>query len=187
MFGDRRIDHAAVAEFFQQTLADLVGALVLRHLLAHQEHAFVAAHFLGHRIAQGFAYRHGDHFGALGNFRIGKGFGRWRLWLGRSLLWLGCGPASRFVLRFRLFRRGWRSGGFRIRTLTILQQSSDGLIDLHALSTFGHQQFSDTALVHRLEFHGGLVGFDLREDVAGVNLIAFLDEPFCEFALFHGG
>ena len=44
------------AELVEQALADLVGALVLRHLLAHQEHVRVAAHLLGHGVAQGLAH-----------------------------------------------------------------------------------------------------------------------------------
>jgi hypothetical protein len=40
VLGDRRVDDAAVAEFLEQPLAELVGALVLGHFLAHQEHAF---------------------------------------------------------------------------------------------------------------------------------------------------
>ena len=39
MLGDRRVDHPLRAELIQQALADLVGALVLRDLLADQEHA----------------------------------------------------------------------------------------------------------------------------------------------------
>ena len=38
LLGDGRIDHALRPELLEQALADLVGALVLRHLLAHQEH-----------------------------------------------------------------------------------------------------------------------------------------------------
>ena len=58
VLGDRRVDDAARAELVQHALADLVGALVLRDLLAHQEHALVGAHLLGHRVAQRLA--HGD-------------------------------------------------------------------------------------------------------------------------------
>ena len=38
VLGDRRIDHAPRAEFLQQPLTDLVGALIFRDLFAHQEH-----------------------------------------------------------------------------------------------------------------------------------------------------
>ena len=39
VLGDRRVDDALGAELLEQALADLVGALVLRDLLAHQEDA----------------------------------------------------------------------------------------------------------------------------------------------------
>ena len=58
MFGDRRIDHPLWPEFRQQPLGDLVGALVLGDLFAHHEHGRVAAHLLGHGIAQRLAHRH---------------------------------------------------------------------------------------------------------------------------------
>ena len=57
VLGDRRVDDALVAELLQQALADLVGALVLGDLLAHQEDVRVAAHLLGHGVAQRFAHR----------------------------------------------------------------------------------------------------------------------------------
>jgi hypothetical protein len=58
VLGDRRVDDAAVAELLQQALADLVGALVLADFLAHQEDLVVAAHLLGHGVAQRFAHGH---------------------------------------------------------------------------------------------------------------------------------
>jgi hypothetical protein len=64
VLGDWRIDHAARAEFLQQALGDLVGALVLRDFLAHDEHVGIAPHFLGHGVAQSLAHRHRHHFGA---------------------------------------------------------------------------------------------------------------------------
>ena len=68
VLSDWRIDHTSGAEFLEQPLAYLVGALVLSDFLAHQEHLAVLAHFLGHGITQGFAHGHGDHFGSGGNF-----------------------------------------------------------------------------------------------------------------------
>ena len=38
VFGDRRVDHALGAEFLQQSLRDLVGALIFGDLFAHHEH-----------------------------------------------------------------------------------------------------------------------------------------------------
>ena len=53
--GDRRVDDPARAELVEHPLADLVGAVVLGDLLAHQEDAVVALHLLGHRLVEGFA------------------------------------------------------------------------------------------------------------------------------------
>ena len=61
----------ARAEFLQQALGDLVGALIFGDLLAHDEDVGVAAHFLGHGVAQRLAHGHGDHFGAGSKFRLG--------------------------------------------------------------------------------------------------------------------
>ena len=66
MLRDRRIDHAALAELLQQLARHLVGALILRDFFAHDEHALVAAHLFGHRIAQGVA---DGRFGESGAFR----------------------------------------------------------------------------------------------------------------------
>src|SRR5215813_13183229 len=72
--GDRRVDHAGGAEFLQQALRHLVGALILRDLLAHHEDGLVAAHLLRHGVAQRLAHGHGDHFGAFWKIRLGR---RW--------------------------------------------------------------------------------------------------------------
>ena len=64
IFGDRRVDDALRAEFLKQTLRDLVRALIFGDFLAHHEDAVVFAHFLGHRIAQGFADGEFHHRGA---------------------------------------------------------------------------------------------------------------------------
>ena len=52
VLGDRRVDDALGAELLEQALADLVGALIFGDLLAHQEDVGVAAHLLGHGVAQ---------------------------------------------------------------------------------------------------------------------------------------
>ncbi len=69
---------------------------------------------------------------------------------------------------------GWR----RIAYVDLDVHHGDGGVDLHALGAFGHQQLADGALVHRFEFHRRLVGFDFRDDLAGFDGIAFLDQPF---------
>jgi hypothetical protein len=70
LLGDRRVDDALVAKLLQQPLADLVGALVLRDFLAHQEHARIAAHLLGHGVTQRLAHGLGCGLGA---GRFGRG------------------------------------------------------------------------------------------------------------------
>ena len=179
MLGDRRVDHPAGAEFLQQALADLVGALIFGDFLAHQEHQLVAAHFFRHGVAQGIAHGLVDEFGAGRDFRFGSDFDLRR----------GSGG---------LFFFGFRFGGFGFRRLGLLNRSGtrrfaigekrgDGRIDLHAFGAFGHQDLADLALVHRFEFHGGLVGLDLGQDGAGLDGVALFDQPFGEFAFLHGG
>ena len=70
IFGDRRVDHAARAKLLQQPLRDLIGALIFGDLLAKNEHIGIAAHFLGHGVAQRFAHGHGHHGGSGGNFGL---------------------------------------------------------------------------------------------------------------------
>ena len=188
IFGDGRIDHAPRAEFLQQALADFVRALILRDLLAHQEHAFVAAHFLRHRVAQRIAHRHGDEFGAFGDFGFGGGH---RRGIGFGFRFGRRGFCFRFGLRFRFrfrFRRElWCWCSWLARAFAFLRQRGNGLVDLHAFGAFGHQNLGDGALVHRLEFHRRLVGFDFRQHVARFNGVAFLHVPLGELALLHGG
>ncbi len=50
----------------------------------------------------------------------------------------------------------------------------------------GDQNFAERAFVRRLDFHRRLVGLDLGNDVAGLDLIALFLEPFGEIALLHG-
>ena len=107
VLGDRRVDHALVAELLQQSLRDLVGALIFGDLLAHHEHILVAPHLLGHGVAQRFAHGHGDHLGAFGNVGIGGSVRGRRFGSGRSF-WRGLG--------FGFFRfRGGRRLGLRRR------------------------------------------------------------------------
>ena len=66
------------------------------------------------------------------------------------------------------------------------EQHGDRRVDLHALRAFGHEDLAERAFVDRLEFHRRLVGLDLGEDVAGLDLVAFLLVPLGELALGHG-
>ena len=59
--GDRRVDDPPGAEPLEHPLADLVGAVVLRDFLTHEEDAVVALHLLGHRLVQGFPIRKHGH------------------------------------------------------------------------------------------------------------------------------
>ena len=71
IFGDRRIDDAARAEFLEQALCYLVRALIFGDFLTHDEHTVVAAHFLGHGVAQCFADGGFDHSSSGGDCGIG--------------------------------------------------------------------------------------------------------------------
>ena len=163
IFCDRRIDYPARAKFIEQALGNLVGALILGHLLTHNEHAVITAHFLGHGIAQGFAQ--GDCFG------IGFGWFEGSGGLGRICNGTSNGSRSRS-----------RSRGFRHLALAYY---GDHGADLHAFSPLGHQNTSDRTFVNGFEFHRGLVGFDFGEDIARFHFVANLDQPAREFAFLH--
>src|SRR3546814_969207 len=70
---------------------------------------------------------------------------------------------------------------------SLFQQHRDGGVDGHALGALGHQDLAELALVGRLELHGRLVGLDLGHDVAGLDRVTFLDQPFGQLALGHRG
>ena len=53
--GDGRVDDALRPELLEHPLADLVRALVVADLFAHQKDAVVAIHLLDHRLPQGLA------------------------------------------------------------------------------------------------------------------------------------
>jgi hypothetical protein len=189
VLGDRRVDDAVRAELLQQALRDLVGALIFGDLLAHHEHIAVAPHLLRHGVAQGFAHRHGDHLGALGHIRLGL-----RLDHGRSCgLCGGCGGLL-FGLGLRR-RRGFsslllcgRSARLDIRSaLAVVQDHGDRGVHRHIGGAFRHQDLAERAFVDRLDLHGGLVGLDLGDHVAGFHLVALGLHPFGKVALLHGG
>src|ERR671914_622719 len=82
----------------------------------------------------------------------------------------------------------WRDGcrPERGRTLAICQQHRDRRVNLDLFSTFGHEDPGQRTLVYSLHFHRRLVGLDLSDDVASLDLLTFLDEPLGELALSHG-
>ena len=100
---------------------------------------------------------------------------------------------SRVGLRLR--RGFWRRGGSgiglgrsgRVNALAFAGHDRDRRADLHAVGAFRNKDFRDLALVDRFELHRRLVGLDLGEDVAGLHVVAFLDEPFGKRALLHRG
>ena len=64
--GNRRVDDSPIAEPLEHALADLVGAVVFRDFLTHQEDVLVALHLFAHRLIQRFAerkHRHGHSCG----------------------------------------------------------------------------------------------------------------------------
>ena len=83
--------------------------------------------------------------------------------------------------------RRWRRARGSRASAAVAVQHRDRRVDLHALGAFGDQQLRHLALVDRLHLHGGLVGLDLGDDVAGLDGLAFLDQPLGELALLHGG
>ena len=192
VLGDRRIDHALGAEFLQQALRDLVGALIFGDLLAHDEDVGVAPHLLGHGVAQRFADGLRDHLGAFGHFRIGLGDGLRR---GRRLRLAG--------LRLRRFGLGGSAGGADSAAFSCFagarrlaeiggafavgQNGRDRRVDGDVGGAFRDQDLAERALIGRLDLHRRLVGLDLGDDVARLDRLAFLLQPFRKVALLHGG
>ena len=204
MLGDRGVDHPLVAEFLQQTARDLVGPLVLAHLLAHQEYAGVGPHFLRHGVSQGVAD------GGFGEDSSGREiwFGRRRRGFGQLLF----GVAG-LLAPLPLEGRGWGwgpglGGGSRRsrRCLGLIgaaplsqpspprggrglraTQTRDRRPHLDVLRPRLDQQGLDRALVDGLDLHGRLVGLDLGDHIARAHGVAHLDQPFGEPALLHGG
>ena len=69
--------------------------------------------------------------------------------------------------------------------LAFAEDHRDRRVDRNIIGAFRHQDLAERAFVDRLDFHGGLVGFDLGDHVAGFNGVAFLLQPFGEVALLH--
>ena len=109
-----------------------------------------------------------------------SGAGCGRRWCGSSRLRGGC---------FGGFRRRCSacSGACRLHVLAVAGQNRDDVVDRHVLRTFRHQDLRDRALVDGFDFHRRLVGLDLRDHVAGLDLVALFLEPLGKVALFHRG
>src|SRR6516162_1673320 len=78
------------------------------------------------------------------------------------------------------------AGGGRLDVLPLLRQHGDERLDRHVLRALRHHDLGERALVDRLVFHRCLVGLDLGDHVAGLDLVALLLEPLGEVALLHG-
>src|SRR5262249_38711602 len=117
IFGDRRVDHALGTKLLEEALADLVGTLIFRDLLAHQEHRRIAAHLLGHGVAPRFP--HGHAHGIARDYRLGLGRrdGR-RAWRAAfRLSWRRC---RRLRCRGRRCRGLWRRWRLLLGALVVL-------------------------------------------------------------------
>ena len=167
---------------------DLVGALIFRDLFAHQEHVGVAAHLLGHGVAQRVADGLGDHLGAGGDFRIGLGDGGRRRALPRPCGWGASALASAGGADSAAFAAG--AGARRLAEIggafAVGQNGRDRRIDRDVVGAFGDQNLAERALIGRLDFHRRLVGLDLGDDVARLDGLAFLLQPLRKVALLHG-
>ncbi len=97
-------------------------------------------------------------------------------------------------LRVRAFGRAWLlslNGGGRPRRsgvgiLPFPGQHGDQLIDGHVGRALRHNDPGYRAVIDALHLHGGLVGLDLGDHVAGGDLVALLDVPLGQVALLHG-
>ena len=66
-------------------------------------------------------------------------------------------------------------------------QDGDWRTDLNALLAFRNEDLCNCALVHGLDFHRRLIGFDFGENVARGDLVSLLHQPFCEGSFLHRG
>jgi hypothetical protein len=169
------------SELGEQALRHLVGALIFGDFLAHDEHALVGAHLLGHGVAQGLAHGDGGRLGARTDFRLDHGrraFGARRWARGDE------------GLRLLFLRRGrcWRSDGALHGSgiLAIGDQHRDRRIHLHALRARRHEDLAEPAFIHRFDLHGRLICLDLGNDIARRDFVAFRFQPFGELAFLHG-
>ena len=118
--------------------------------------------------------------------------------LRRSLGAVALGQPEPLRERERRFPIWLRACGFRLgsglRTaaaferggvFALFQQQGDHLVDVDALGPFLNDDLAERAFIDRFDFHGGFVGLDLGDDVAGLDLVAFLLQPLREVALGH--
>ena len=176
MFGNRRVDHAPRAEFLQKTLCDLICALIFGDFFAHHKDRFIGAHFFGHCIAQSLAHSHCNHRRSGWNLSRGRRSGNSRRH--------GHFRASLHGVGGFWSRRGNRH---RIGAFTFCGNDRNRRVDCDIFRAVCDQDLSEHALIDRFDFHRRLVGLDLGEHIAGLDLVADLLDPFGKFALFHRG
>ena len=87
---------------------------------------------------------------------------------------------------FCLLRRRLRTLGRRAGILALGGKHRDQRVDLDAFGAGRDDDLRDRAFIDSLDLHGRLVGLDLGDHVARLDLVAFLDQPLGEIALFHG-
>ena len=174
VLGDRRVADAPGSELGEQALGHLVGALIFRDFLAHHEDRPVAAHFLRHGVAKRLAHGHLHRLAPVVGLGRGLRFQR---------LATGLGRRRRRQVRNRGRRFGGRDG---VRAFALAPQPQDRGVDLDALGPFRNGEAGDDAFVHRLDFHGRLVGLDLGDHIAGADAVALRDEPLGERSFRHG-
>ena len=177
LLGDRRVDDPPGAEFLQQALADLVGALIFGDLLAHQEHGVVAPHLFGDGVAQRLA--HGDRRRGALVLRLGPGCGRGRR-RRRRRRW-GQRLGGRWC--FCRGRRRLDSGGADV--FAVAGDDRDLGVDRDVLGALRDHDLGEDALVDRLDLHRRLVGLDFRQHVAGRDMIALRLDPARNLAFGH--
>ena len=174
VFGNRRVADAPRSELGEQALRHLVGALIFRDFLAHHEDGLVAAHFLGHGVPERLADGDLRRLAPVIDLRRGLRF-RYR-------------PAPPRLSRRRRLRD--RTGRLRnrdnLRAFAFGIQPQDRGIHLDAFRAFGDDEACDDSFLHRLDFHGRLVGLDFGDHVAGTDPVALGDEPFGERPFRHG-
>jgi hypothetical protein len=81
--------------------------------------------------------------------------------------------------------RGRACGRSRRSGFALALQLGDQGVDLHVLGAGRHEDRFDHAFVDGFDFHRRLVGLDLGDHVAGLDGVAFLDQPLGQGPLFH--
>ena len=124
--------------------------------------------------------------------RCGRLIGGRLFSLGRSSVFLRRFGLNGFLLRcfglcFRLGRSGIAALCRLGHILAIGGEDGDQGVDLDGFGAGRNNQLGNRAFVHGFHFHGRLVGLDLGDHVTGCDLVAFLDQPFGQITLFHGG